>query len=313
MSTTTTPSNVVSEPTLLQYAVKFVCGRSAGDVLAPGAYWTAINVHNPTDTDVGFREKVAVALPHETPGRVSPFTDAKLGPDEALEIDCEDIRRLANSPTNFVKGFVVIESKFELDVVAVYTAAGATDQIETLYIERVAPRRRVVGNQQICVDFEAPLTVGTQFGAPSGHQSDDVVFTTNTIPVSVHDFVFVGGGGTFNVAFIDVAPVAFGSGQSMRTNNINLEFNFSNLGFPVSQVQFEFLDLGGFENLSVNGSPIFAGELVSVPNPIGGVNIAVAVSPVAGGNTGVVTLTGSIQTLRIGGQELWIDNVCALQ
>jgi len=32
--------------------------------------------------------------------------------------------------------------------------------------------------------------------------------------------------GTFNVAFIKVAPVAFGNGPSMTTNNISLEFDF---------------------------------------------------------------------------------------
>ena len=106
------------------------------------------------------------------------------------------------------------------------------------------------------------------------------MFITNGIPVSVHDFNFTGGGGTFNVAYIDLAPVPFGSGQSMRTNNINLEFDFSGIGFAPNEVRFEFLDLGGFENVSVNGSPIFAGELTSVSNPIGGVNISVSTTPV---------------------------------
>jgi hypothetical protein len=45
----------------------------------------------------------------------------------------------------FAKGFAVIQSPAVLDVVAVYTAAGATaagatDRIETLYLERVPPR-----------------------------------------------------------------------------------------------------------------------------------------------------------------------------
>ena len=31
-----------------QYAVKFVRGKSAGPVVAPGTYFTAINLHNPT-------------------------------------------------------------------------------------------------------------------------------------------------------------------------------------------------------------------------------------------------------------------------
>lgn len=131
---------------LLQYAVKFVCGKSTGEVVAPGVYYTAINVHNPTNEEVRFRKKVAVALPREQPGPVSEFSEAKLGPDQALEIDCPDILRHASTPeeepADFLKGFVVIESDVELDVVVVYTAAGRDKQVETLDIERVSPRRR---------------------------------------------------------------------------------------------------------------------------------------------------------------------------
>lgn len=132
-TTMTTPSAATSDAPLFQYAVKFVCGKADGQVVAPGAYWTAINVHNPTDTAMGFRKKVALALPHEQRGPVSAFVHAALGPEEALEIDCEDIRRLIDTPAAFLKGFVVLESKVELDVVAVYTAAGATGQVETLH------------------------------------------------------------------------------------------------------------------------------------------------------------------------------------
>jgi hypothetical protein len=124
-----------------QYAVKFICGKSDGEILAAGVYYTAINVHNPQYTSVYFRKKVALALPGEKPGQVSRFFDAKLGPDEAFEIDCTDIRKHAETDADFIKGFVVIESQVELDVVAVYTAAGATGQVETLHIERVSARR----------------------------------------------------------------------------------------------------------------------------------------------------------------------------
>src|SRR5262249_2247584 len=155
----------------------------------------------------------------------------------------------------------------ELDVVAVYTAAGKDGQVETLHTERVSPRRRKADDGEVCVNFEAPFTVGDQYGAPAGHHSGDVVFTSNGIPVSVHDFAFSGGGGTFNLAKIDVAPVPFGSGQSMRTNNINLEFDFGAIGFAPREVRFEFLDLGGVENISVNGSPIFVGDLSAVSSP----------------------------------------------
>jgi hypothetical protein len=124
-----------------EYAVKFVCGKSAGSVVAPGVYYTAINVHNPNEKPVAFKKKVAIALPSEKAGRVTNFFEAKLGPDQALEIDCPDILRHANSQ-GFLKGFVVIESEVELDVVAVYTTAGATERVGTFFIERVQARRR---------------------------------------------------------------------------------------------------------------------------------------------------------------------------
>jgi hypothetical protein len=304
---------LIQESPAFQYAAKFVCGKSPGVVVAPGVYFTAVNVHNPTYTRIRFRLKIAVALPGLKPGPVSKFYDAELGPDEALEIDCPDIFKMAPTDAGFLKGFVVIESEVELDVVVVYTASGREGQVETLHTERVSPRSRKAGAGEICVDFEPPLSVGTQYGAPAGHQSGNVVFSTHGIPVSVHDFNFAGGGGTFNVAHIDVAPVPFGSGQSMRTNNINLEFDFSNIGFAPNEVKFEFLDLGGSENISVNGSPIFAGELSSVPSPIGGVNVSVSTTPVTGGKKGIVILTGAVQRIRVGGQEFWIDNVCARQ
>jgi Concanavalin A-like lectin/glucanases superfamily len=300
-----------AERVTFQYAAKFVCGKSAGEVVAPGVYFTAINVHNPLYTDVRFRVKVAIGLPGLKPGPVSKFHVATLGADEALEIDCHDIHKLAEYRADFVKGFVVIESETELDVVAVYTAAGGEGQVETIHTERVPARTRKSGTREVCLGFEAPLTVGTEYGAPAGQHSGDVMFTTNGIPVSVYDFNFAGGGGTFGLAKVDVAP--FGSGQSIRTNNINLEFDFGNIGFVPAAVKFEFLDLGGVENISVNSSPIFAGDISAVPGSLGGATVSVSTTPVTGGKEGLVTLAGAIQKLRIGGQEFWIDNVCAME
>ena len=128
---------------LFQWAVKFICGESDADVISAGVYFTAINVHNPTDTEVSFSKKIAIAWPRERPGPVSRFSDAKLGPDEALEIDCADIREHAppEASARLLKGFVVIESKVELDVVAVYTA-GEGRAVQALHVERI-PLRQV--------------------------------------------------------------------------------------------------------------------------------------------------------------------------
>jgi len=121
-------------------------------------YYTAINVHNATGRSVILRKKFAVALPLEQPGTVLGFFEAKLGPDEALEIDCQDIFAfLTRPPTptpptrpplpiprlSFLKGFAIIQvdSASELDVVGVYTASGSTGQVQALEIERVPARR----------------------------------------------------------------------------------------------------------------------------------------------------------------------------
>ncbi len=165
-----------------------------------------------------------------------------------------------------------------------------------------------------CIDFGPPPPAGTLYGSPAGNVSGDVVMVApNGIEMFVYDFRWMGGGGTFNLARIEMPSVPFGTGQTINTNNINLEFDFSGVGFPVSRVELQYLDMGGFENLGVNGQPvpIYAGELSAAPSPIAGVNVSVTSTPVPGGKTGTLVLTGAVQKLRIGGQEFWIDNVCA--
>jgi hypothetical protein len=124
-----------------QYAVKFVCGKSEGRVVAPGQYFTAINVHNPRYRPVRLRKKFAVALPAEKAGPVTRFFNAKLGPDQAFEIDNDDIFRHVDANQPFLKGFAIIESETDLDVVAVYTVAGRDGQIQAFHTERVHPRK----------------------------------------------------------------------------------------------------------------------------------------------------------------------------
>jgi len=121
-----------------QFAVKFLCGRSEGKAVAPGEYWTAVNVRNPTDRPIGFKKRFAIAWPGERAGDVTDFFGAELGPDEALEIDRDDLYEHVGTRPRFLKGFVVINSDVQLDVVAVYSAIGETGGI-ALHVERVMP------------------------------------------------------------------------------------------------------------------------------------------------------------------------------
>ena len=76
------------------------------------------------------------------PGKVSKFFDTELKMDEAFEIDCPDILKHLEMPAAaFAKGFVVIRTPRELDVVVVYTAAAtATGPVVTMDVERVPKR-----------------------------------------------------------------------------------------------------------------------------------------------------------------------------
>jgi hypothetical protein len=133
-----------------EYAAKFVCGLAAASgtaagtlPVAPGYYYTAINVHNPSTTDLNqIQKRFVIALPGEKVGPKSGFVQEQLKADDAMEIECPDIaKQLDLTVGKFVKGFVVIKSTAELDVVGVYTAAtSATGSVVTMTLERVPKR-----------------------------------------------------------------------------------------------------------------------------------------------------------------------------
>jgi hypothetical protein len=120
-----------------EYAVKIICGNPDRPVLAIGRYHTAINIHNPGRRAIVFRRKFALTGPSE--GSIAPtaFRLTKLGPDYALEVDCTSRELLDRK---FVKGFAVIQSPIEIDVVAVYTGGNVADSLQSMALERVPPR-----------------------------------------------------------------------------------------------------------------------------------------------------------------------------
>lgn len=152
--------------TEFQYAVKLLCGEvvppqeGATTPVAPGRYYTNANIHNPDKCrDAHFRWKVAVANP-DKPGPVSAYQELEvLHPDEALEIDCPQVARVMQTlpppPPRFVKGYVVIESDIELDVVAVYSGTPGACGSNSFQTERV-PARCV----PVCEDLVLPLHTG---------------------------------------------------------------------------------------------------------------------------------------------------------
>ena len=124
--------------TLFVYSVKFVCGVQGvpssqfppphEPTVKPGNYATAINVHNYHVATAGtsLRKKAVIALPESVNprGRISTIVGEKLGANQALTVDCNEIAKLfvgvALPP--FIDGFVEIVSPVQLSVAAVYTS-----------------------------------------------------------------------------------------------------------------------------------------------------------------------------------------------
>src|SRR6266581_2054440 len=118
----------------LEYAVKFVCGRSSGGPgapVAPGTYFTSINIHNPNRDSLVFQFKVA-APPFQ-------FFPLVLRSDQALSVTCSRIQKILGGAP-FAEGFAVFHSRLPLDVVAVYSAMGAGGLVSTEEIVRTPAR-----------------------------------------------------------------------------------------------------------------------------------------------------------------------------
>ena len=127
------------------YTVKFTCveevgppeGNPGGVPFMPAKYRTAINIHNPQREAFDFRKKAVVALSQASDerGMISDWRDEQLESDGALDVDCLDIQKLLQGGQPVGDGFVVIESRVPLDVVAVYTTDASID------VEYIQPKR----------------------------------------------------------------------------------------------------------------------------------------------------------------------------
>lgn len=141
-------------------------------------------------------------------------------------------------------------------------------------------------------------------------------FTENSVSVSVNEFENKDGSIDFVSSEVNVPFPGFGANNIVRTNKMNLMFDFRNLGFTANFITFEFRDTDpGYKgNISVNGERIIVEEFKDLPNIIAqNVTLTMNTTPILGGVIGKVTLTGPVETLLVGGLEFWLDNVCAFE
>ncbi|MFH1108690.1 MAG: PEP-CTERM sorting domain-containing protein [Planctomycetota bacterium] len=162
----------------------------------------------------------------------------------------------------------------------------------------------VCGISPICLaatmEFES-VPVGTKYGAGFGNVPGQVVITENGIKMSVEQFFLRQFTGFFQAEVTGPA-----NDHELAIDNISVLFDLTSLPFNVSSLTLQYSELGGEDNFSVNGGSILQlPDITNIP-----VNVAPGVTALVDG--GRITLTGDIDRVLIGGQELSVDTVVAV-
>jgi hypothetical protein len=167
-----------------------------------------------------------------------------------------------------------------------------------------------VGGQELWLDNLCPETDCVDFEdlAPGSTYFVGDVFVDSGIPVSVEPFVW-SDGTVFpeGHATVGNASLAGGWGLDINTNNVNLAFHFG--GVPLKDLFFDFGEYGGNLNIEVNGDFRNFQNFANIDGlVIGGTQVKVIGG--MGNDSGRVFLFGPVEAFSVGGQELWLDNVC---
>ena len=142
----------------------------------------------------------------------------------------------------------------------------------------------------------------------------DTYHVGDTITTSQAEIVveqFQGSDGTWTntgTARVDDRNYARGSGNDLNARDVNLNFQFD---YPIDKISLKFGELGGNNNIRVNGVFQNVGNLISLNgNSIAGIQITVNANQEGNNWYGTLELNGNINEFVIGGQELWLDDVC---
>jgi CARDB len=168
-----------------EYAAKFICGlqKDPEDLrLTRGLYGTEINVHNPNEHVVGLAKKLALTFPpgDQQPGKILRLGEDRLRPDQALEVDCNHVRRKLfpnGLPGPYITGFIVIESQASLDVTAVYTTAALDESGEVtsqrgIDVEQIREREK-----RGLPEFADLIPVPDEQGSFCNRENDKLIVT----------------------------------------------------------------------------------------------------------------------------------------
>jgi len=173
---------------------------------------------------------------------------------------------------------------------------------QLLYVPRMpneTPTAAPVGAVSACIQFE-DLKTGT------GYKVGEIFKTDNT-SITVAAFAWSSGILTDSgTAYVAAQEAAGGFENELQVNNVNLNFNFDAASDGLSIL---FGEYGGNLNININGEFLNFENFADIDGRvIGGVSISVLKG--FGDDAGFLQLSGTLKSFALGGQELWIDNVC---
>ena len=152
-----------------------------------------------------------------------------------------------------------------------------------------------------CIRFE-DLTPGATYTV------GDTISTSGK-DIAVEQFQ-LGGGNWYSSgeAKVDTDNYSKGSGNDMNPGYVNLRFLYD---YPVEKITLQFGDLGGNSNIKVNNDFQNVPDIMNLNGTVlGGVQVTINAIQQGANWYGTMILDGTINDFSIGGQELWIDNIC---
>lgn len=152
-----------------------------------------------------------------------------------------------------------------------------------------------------CVDFES-VPLGVNYVTFNSFTDSGATMTVDLFQWSNGTWVMG------NQARADTDQMAGGSGKDINLNNVNLSFDFGPWG--AEDLTVAVGEYGGNINILINGDFRNFQNFPDIHNTvIGGTQVSVTGG--AQNQLGTLTITGQVDSFFIGGQELWIDDVCS--
>ena len=172
----------------------------------------------------------------------------------------------------------------------------------------------MIGGQELWIDWAGNTPNNCEYGFEEFHPGDtwvsgDTFVNAELVPVMINDLVFSSGATTSGYAEIGTAGLACDTGNEMQLNNVRARFVYgAGAGAGTrSYVDFKFGEYGGIINFAINGDRRIVNNFEDLDGlVIGGATVTIPYGG-AGNDCGKCVIDGTVDSLTIGGQELWID------